>query len=296
MTQAINRLRTIHRLLALLTVIVVAAVLTLNFLGVLSRRQALLVFLAVEAPVLIVFFGATAARVRSLRRGSPPRTGALDANASDLKALGGARLLDAVVAEEPLLRPVVGELRAFWSLWLLVLKGPQVPLGAKAFGYTRGTLGIPVAMIIVSVVELAVAHLLVPWRWLQLLLLVLTIWAVLFMLRIFAARAVHPQVITGEDLHLRWGDRLVLTSPLSNVISAAVVADHSPTRPAVTGERLLLTQFHGTNVRIRFADPVAADPPVSAKQTPAGLRAREVALYVVHPNDFVAACTREAAS
>ncbi|KUF06356.1 hypothetical protein [Leucobacter sp. G161] len=296
MTQAIGRLRTVHRILALLTVLVVAVALTLNLLGVLSGRQALLVFLGFEVPALILFVGATVVRFGLMRRRSLPHISALDTNTLDTNVLGGARLLDAVVAEEPLLRPVVTELRALWGLWLFITKQPQVPLGAEAFGYTRGTLGIPVAMIVVSVVELAVVHLLVPWRWLQLLLLVLTIWAVLFMLGIFAARAVHPHVVTEEDLYLRWGDRLVLTSPLSNVLSAEAVADHSPTQPAVTGEKLLLTQFHSTNVRIRFAEPVAADPPVSAKATPAGFRAREVALYVVRPNDFVAACTRETAA
>lgn len=272
MTRRQTWLRTAYRAHTVLTLVVVATLLVLNFTDVLSGEVALLLFLKIELPLAAVFLVFTA--LRFTRRGRSPE-------ATD------SGFLDRLETEEPLLRPVVLELRAFGSLGLAVAGKRQVPPGAKWFGYAKGSLTFAVVMVVVSVVELVVVHVLVPWAWLRIVLLVLTAWGVLFVFGFFATRIVRPHFITEGMLHLRWGHQAVLTTPLSNIVSAARLTNHSHTHPHIEGGRLILTQFQSTNLLIRFDVPVAAAAPVSKKHLPAGFRASEVQLYVDDPDGFL---------
>lgn len=203
----------------------------------------------------------------------------------------GRSLLDCVLAEEPLLRPAVSELRYYHSLVLAVAGKRRVPAGATPFGYTKGTRGIPIAIGAVSLVELVLVHLLVPWPWLRIVLLILSIWGVLFVAGFFASRVVHPHIVTADSLHLRWGHATVLTTSLANVSSVARRTNHAHTQPHVDGDRLILTQFQSTNVVLRFAQPVATDAPVSKKHRPVDVRVTEVQLFVDDPEAFLHAVT-----
>lgn len=147
----------------------------------------------------------------------------------------------------------------------------------------------PAVMIVLSLAELAIVHMLVPWAWLRLAMLVLTVWGVLFLLGYFASRIVHPHFITDEVLHLRWGLQTVLTTPLTNVATVARHINHAHTQPGIDGDRLILTQFQSTNVLIPFTDPVAASAPVPRKHLPADFYAAEVQLYVDDPDALLRA-------
>ncbi|MGO1435664.1 MAG: hypothetical protein ACTHV4_08765 [Canibacter sp.] len=274
MTQRRTWLRTTHRAHTLLTVMVVITLLALNLAGKLSSDMALRLFLVIEVPLLLVFLATTALRFRHLAR------------STDAEEVG---FLDRLEIEEPLLRPVVVEFRAFGSLCLAVARKRQVPQKARPFGYTKGSMTFPAVMIAVSLAELVIVHMLVPWEWLQIVLLVLTVWGVLFFLGYFATRVVHPHFVTNEALHLRWGHPTVLSTPLTNIASVTPHTSHAHTQPEVQDERLILTQSQSTNVRIRFSEPVATAAPVSKKNRPADFHAREVQLYVDDPEGFLQA-------
>jgi hypothetical protein len=263
--------RTAHRAHAGVTVVVLATVSVLNLTGRIDGGTALRLFLAVEVPMLVVFVVLTVLRLRHV----------VSTPAGDDRSL-----LDRVVAEEPLLRPAVSELRYGHSLVLAVAGRRRVPAGATPFGYTRGTMGVPVAIGVASLVEVVVVHLLVPWQWLRMILLVLSIWGVLILAGYFASRVVHPHLVIDDRLHLRWGRMTVLTTPLANVSSVSRRANHAHTQPHVDGDRMILTQFQSTNVVVRFVDPVSADAPVSTKERPADVQVTEVQLYVDDPERF----------
>lgn len=260
--------RATHRAQAVLTIVVVLTLLVLNRVGAVSGGTALRLFLMIELPMVIALVTVSVLRFR--RRGREDGT-------------SETGVLDRLVAEEPLLRPAVAELRAFGSLVLAARRKRKVPPGAAWFGYTRGTMAFPAVMIGVSIVELVIAHLLVPWVWLRLVMLVLTVWGVLFVCGYFASRIVHPHLVTDETLQLRWGRHVVLTTPLTNVVAVTAHVNHAHTQPVIEGGRLVLTQFQSTNVLVRFADPVAASAPVPRKHLPADFRATEVQLYVDAP-------------
>lgn len=285
MRQRRSRLRTVHRAHTFITVLAVATLVALNLTGHIGGGMALRLFLLIEVPLLLAFLLITLLRFRSFgRSGGDDET----SEAPGSQRLG---LLDRIEAEEPLMRPVVAEIRAFGSLILVIGRKRRVPDGARPFGYAAGSMAFPVVIIALSLVELAVVHVLVPWPWLRIVLLVLTVWGVLFMLGFLSTRVVYPHFLTGNALHLRWGYRSVLETPLSNIVSVTAHSDHAHTQPYAEGERLILTQFQGTNVLLRFAKPVPAIMPMTKKQTPADFHVREVQLHVDQPDAFLRACT-----
>lgn len=274
MTRRRRWLRVVHRVHIGFTIVVVGTLLVLKSTGVISSATALSLFLVIEVPLLLVSAAITALRFRHLGL------------STDYTGMG---VLDRLEAEEPLLRPMVTELRAFWSLWLVVAGKRRVPPGAMPFGYTKGTMTFPAVMIALSLVELLIVHVLVPWQWLQIVLLILTVWGVSFLLGFFATRVAHPHFVTADALHLRWGHQTVLATPLTNIVSAAPHATHEHTQPHAEGEQLILTQFQSTNVLIRFAEPVAAVAPVSKKLLAVDFHTSEVQLYVDDPDAFLQA-------
>lgn len=274
MTQERSRLRTAHRMHAALTITVAITLLVLSRTGVLSGDAALRMFLMIEVPLLLALFALTVLRFRKLARPADR---------------GGDGLLARLETEEPLLLPAIAELRAFGSLCLALFRRQKVPQGARPFGYTRGTATIPAVMIALSLAELVIVHLLVPWEWLRIVLLVLSLWGVLFLLGSFATRVVHPHFVHGEALHVRWGHPMILTTPLANIASVALHVNHADTQPRLAGDRLILTQFQSPNLRICFSEPVAAAPPVTRKNLPADVRVREVQLYADDPQAFMLA-------
>jgi len=236
-----------------LTVGILATLLVLNLLGVLSGDIALFLFLLIEVPLCVVFGTITVLRFKRISR------------ATDSV---GAGFLDRLETEEPLLRPVIAELQAFRSLCLLLLRKRRVPPGAKLFSYTKGTMALPTVFFVLSLVELLIVHVVVPWQWLRIVLLILTIWGVLFIAGFFATRVVHPHFVTAGVVHLRWGHRTVLTTPLSNVVSVIPHTNRSHTQPYAAGERLVLTQSQIPNVIIQFTEPLHAVAPVAKKHMP----------------------------
>lgn len=272
MTQNHRRVRAVHRAHAGVTVLVVITLVVLNLTGVLAGDTALRLFLAVEVPLLMVFVVLTLIRLRRV----------VSTPAGDDRSL-----LDRVLAEEPLLRPAVSEVRYYYSLVLALAGKRQVPAGVAFFGYTKGVMAVPVAIVMVSLVELVAVHLLVPWQWLRIVLLISSIWGVLFVAGFFAARIVNPHLVSHDDLTLRWGLQTVLSTPLSNVVSAGRHANHAATQPDVEGNRLILTQFQSTNVMLRFAEPVVTEAPVPKKHRPVDVRVTEVQLFVDEPGAFL---------
>lgn len=272
MTQRPKWIRVAHRAHAGATVAIVVTLLALNLSGILSVRLALTLFLAIEVPLVLAFAVMTMMRFKDARR---------------INRAQGVPFLDAVEAEEPLLRPAIAELRTFWFLGLAIVGRRRIPPGARAFGYTKGSMTLPLVLVGVSLVEMVIVHILVPWMWLRILLLVLTAWGILYILGFFAARVIHPHYVAEGAVHLRWGSRRVLSAPVAGILSIAQHRNHAHTQPALDGDRLILTHLQGTNVLIRVAEPVPAAPPIAKKHVPAGSRVSEVELYVDEPESFV---------
>lgn len=196
---------------------------------------------------------------------------------------------DALLIEEPLLKPAIVELRAYHDLLLALRKRRLVPEGAAAFGYAKGSYSIPIALIIASMIEMAALHFIIPWQWLRVVLILVNIWGILFVLGLIAGRTVHPHVITDGEFHVNWGRSPILRTPVANIKSATSSVNFLHHQPHMDGGRLFLCSFQSPNVLIEFNEPVSADPPVARKENPKEFRASSIHLFADDPDRLVAA-------
>ncbi|GAB2633666.1 hypothetical protein ABI214_14780 [Prescottella soli] len=131
--------------------------------------------------------------------------------------------------------------------------------GVSTFGYTAGTLAIPAAFLVASLVEAVALHLLVPWQWLRVVLLVLTAVSLVAMACWLAARAVHPHLVTAEKLTLRSGRDTVLSVDRSRIVRAVPTRRFEHTTPGIHDGRFYLPGPDGTVIDIDFDAPVGVE-------------------------------------
>lgn len=267
------RIKLIKRIFLALLLLTVGTMLILRGLGLVSNSAVLIAFLAVELPTLIVVLTLTGIELYQLKK---------------TRGLHGQEFLAAIEEQQPLLRFAILEARTLFAL-VEVLLGRRhgVDSSTLGFSYAKGTLAVPIALGVVTVIEAAAIHLLIPWTWLRILLLIASIYALILISGIFAARAANPHLVSPQSLTLKWGHRTVLKTPRSNIAKVQQLSNHQYTEPAVDGSLVVLTSFTSTNVRIMLDEPVPAHPPVPKKKLPRDFAATEVDLYVANPQDFV---------
>lgn len=273
MTTSSSLVKTAHRTHMFITLCLVITLAVLRQQEFLNTRTAILLFLAIEVPLLLVFAVLTYLRFRPSTKDSS----------------GLLQILEHIAEEEPLFRPLLFEFRGLWSISLLIRGKRHIPPGAQPFGYTSGSLSIPAAFVVVSLVEMAAVHVIVPIPWLKIVLLVLSIWGVVVLVGFFAVRITHPHYILGSTVYLRCNHSTVLCTPLRNILNAGAHSEHAHTYPQILDGTLVLTHFQSTNVRLRFREPVPAEAPVSRRQKVDDFHATEVLLHVDEPRSFLAA-------
>ena len=268
------------RLLPVAALVVVVIDATLLATGVIGPATALALFLAVEIPLGALAVGDYVRRYRHHRAGAHTRRDALRA----------------LAAADPFLRMMATEARTFASLGRWIARRPDVPAGAVAIGYSRGTLGIPVALSVAAGIELVAVHLLIPWPAVRLVLDLLGVYALLMILGLLAGRIVRPHLIVGPELVLRSGPHVCARVPLSDVTEVRRDRRLSPTSPAVDtdGNRdiLALPGPDGTSLTVVLARPVDAAVPVMPWGRPEPREVSEVRLHV--DDDVAARLLREA--
>lgn len=267
-------MKAIHRTIVAATLVSVVANLVLMLSGVIPSDAFWFLFWVLELPLIGALALVTVLRVRQAQR---------IANDKDLSVM--AHLFE----EEPALRAAKRELGIIVSPIRLIVKRLKGSTpGTYHFDYTKGSLAMPIAMLIVTAIEIAVVHFLVPWAWLKILLLVLGVYAAVFVIGIFADRKVHPHELSSEGLKLNWGQTEVLTTGLANVEDVRKQSVHKYTYTTVDGSTLVLTALSSTNVAVFFRAPVSAHPPLPRKLRSPDYRAQQALVYVADPDAFVA--------
>ena len=269
------------RLLPAMAVVVVVIDAALLATGTITPAVALALFLAVEVPLGAVAVTGIVRRYRDHRRRSGSRREALRALAVDA----------------PYLRMMAAEARTFASLGRWIARRPDVPAGAVAIGYSRGTLGIPIALSIAAGIELVAVHLLIPWPTVRLILDLVGIYALLMILGLLAGRIVRPHLIVGAELVLRSGPHVCARVPLSDVTEVRRDRRLSPTSAAIEtdGDRdiLALPGPDGTSLTVVLARPVEAAVPGLPWGRPELREVSEVRLHV-DDDDLATRLLREA--
>ena len=187
------------RALKLVLPALVAAEIVLVWSGVMNLRDAVFVVAGLEILLLVVGAGNLLIIVRRYRRG---RKEGLDAWAALEDGL-------ALVLPRAVARLAVNEPRLLVSLFRWTFR--RVELGEGEFGYhKRAVLRAIVPMLIVtSPVELLVVHLLAeafsPWGWVKWALLILGIYAILWLLGLYASLVALPHRLEATGLRVRYG-------------------------------------------------------------------------------------------
>lgn len=269
-------MKSLHRAAMLVTLGAVLTIAVLVILGVLPASEAWRPFLLIELPLMVVFVVLTVLRLRTLQREHP-----------------GERVIVLLSEDEPAIRYARAEFALLSAVPRLLLgRRLGVTDRVRGFDYAKGSMAVPIVLVGLTVVEALVLHLIVPWAWLRIVLLVAAVYSAVLVTGMLASRVINPHLVGEGGVHLRWGARTVMQIPSSAVAAATVAVDHRFAQPAVEGDRLVLTPGAGTNVRIELADELPADPPVWGRRRLGDWRAREVLLWVAAPEAFVDAIQR----
>jgi len=194
----------------------------------------------------------------------------------------------------PLLRRAAATEAAMWrSMYVWARRRPPTP-GEETFGYLGVVKPIMGVFIGLSVVEIPIFDLIVrkvvPWEPARWIVLVLSIWGLLWMFGFVASLKVHPHVISEAGLRVRLSASVDVTVPWENVETVRKGYRTMPSGKSVQveeeGDRRVLHIVVGsqTSVDVRLREPMGFDLP----KGPTG-PVDEVRLYADDPDALVRA-------
>jgi len=181
---------------------------------------------------------------------------------------------------------VTMEIGIWRSLFLLVTRRVAGQgEGVRPVPYAKEIAPVIGAFIFVSVLELPLVHLLIPWDAVRLVVLVLSVWGVLWMVGLLASMKVFPHLIENERLRVRHGTTVDVALPWEAVAEVRARRGSVPTqaRVHVDGTAASVPVLKRTNVAVVLHGPVTLALPDGPREV------TEVRLFADEPRAFVAA-------
>lgn len=186
-----------------------------------------------------------------------------------------------------LIRDELGIWRSFF--FMVVRRVPGRGPGVQAFPYAREATPLMVAFIFVSVIELPVVGLLLPWAPVRLVVLLLSLWTVLWMVGLLATVRVHPHLVDDDGLRLRQGARTDIRIPWEAIATVTARRGRVRTRERLHVEQsddgpiLNVPAMKQTRVEIALRQPTRVKLPGGVEEV------TRVRLYADNPTAFIAA-------
>lgn len=177
---------------------------------------------------------------------------------------------------------------------LLWIRGRQAPIPADStvFTATRGTLAMPLMFGAVTVIEMVVLHLLIPWWWLSAVVAALSMGSLAALASSVALARVHPHVLSADALTLRMSGTVVATVDRASIASARIHRRYGTVSPALDGGRLVLPNQGGTTVDIELTGATTVAVPALLQRWRVTGAAHSLSLQVDDPAALVAALDR----
>lgn len=263
------------RMLPAIAVAVVIVDAVLLATGAIGPIAALALLIALELPLGAISVASYLRRYRGHRAASKTRRNALKA----------------LVAEDPFLRMGAVEARTFASLGRWIARRPDVPAGATPIGYSRGTLGIPIALSIAAGIEVIAVHLLIPWPIVRLILDLGGLYALLMFLGLLAGWIVRPHLLTTDALVLRSGPHVCTRVPLDALARVLRDRQMGSTAAEIVGDdnaTLVLAGPDGTSVTLGLTRSVLASVPGYPWSAPERSEVSSIRMHVDEPDVIVA--------
>jgi hypothetical protein len=160
----------------------------------------------------------------------------------------------------PLVVVIVELVHVFGSLARKIRRRPDVPAGATAVHYGGSMRPLLWCMIIVSIIEVAVVELIVPWPTLRWILVVLGVYGLIWVLGFAASLSVNPHTLSSASLRLRFGFFTTITIPAEMLASARknVSGGHRHTVEH-TDDELAVSVMGYTDVAVELTEPYVID-------------------------------------
>jgi hypothetical protein len=154
------------------------------------------------------------------------------------------------------------EIEMYVGLVRLLTRRPAVPGGATPHPYVGAVSALLWAITAVSLVELVVLHLVIPWHGVRLAADVLGAWGVVWCAGLTACHYVYPHLVGEDALVVRRPRRTpVLRIPWADVVGVTTrEASHESSKDLQldeTGRVLLVVVGGRTNVEVALARPHA---------------------------------------
>ena len=159
------------------------------------------------------------------------------------------------------------ELGIWRSLYRWTTGRPRVRPGAHGFGYSKAVEPVIWVFIVVSAIEVVVAHLLLPWPPVRALLLILGVWGLSWMVGMLASVKVNVHELGRDGLRARYGSNIDMFVPWSAVAGVRPNRQDLPRSRTVQlftgpdGTVLSIGVSSQTNVRVTLREPVAVNLP-----------------------------------
>ena len=183
------------------------------------------------------------------------------------------------------------ELRFYASLVRWVCRRPDVPAGARAFGYDARTRLLLVVFVVVSGVEVVALDLILHrWPAVRLPLLVVGIWGVVWMLGLLATHLVRPHTVGPQGARVRDGMDGDLDLPWEVVHAVGRRPQTHPEKPPRVleedGEHVLVVAVSNeTNLQITLEQPTALRSPGQPPES--WPRVRRVRFWADDPQGYL---------
>jgi len=238
-----------------LSVVMAVMLLTLYLTGRVEGPLALGLVAALEGGLLLWALWSLYKSVKGFRSAVGDPWKGLEKALSDVMPAPAARLL-------------VMEFRLWDSLYAWMRRRP---LGSDAFAYhSRSPIGLVMGIVLLTTpLEIAVIELLIPWPWLRIVTLVLALYAVLWLIMLFASLRSIPHRLTPEGLDLRYGALAGAFIPYERIAEAHVMMAQPPKTGdglQVVDDKAYLAVGGETNLVVRLSEPMSLDKTLG--QTP----------------------------
>lgn len=159
-------------------------------------------------------------------------------------------------------RGVRAELGLYVALARWLTRRPDVSGGSRAWGYSKLATPMMWLWIFVSALEIPLFGLLISWPWLQITLLVLGVWSLIWMAGLLASFKVYPHLTDPDTIRVRHGVRADLRLPWSAVAAVRRIDQDLPSgmrtfKPVPTDLGISLHVGGGSraNIQLRLTAP-----------------------------------------
>jgi hypothetical protein len=150
-------------------------------------------------------------------------------------------------------RVVMFEFRLYMSLARWLVRRPAVPRDVESFGYSQVVAPVMWLWIFASAAEMVVAHLLIPWPTIRIVVLVISVWGLIWMIGFLASIKVHPHLVGADALRVRHGSSVDIAVPWELI--ASIVAQRRDLPSSIRTLRFDETK-NGAALQVAVSDQV----------------------------------------